>query len=241
MTTALSELARLPADPSLIHLAYHHEHPVEAFEFDDTLEVWTVKARIDADILAEDMAARSAMDQETLDAVQDIPVGRMSFVRVRMFGPDDPFEAMDSYTGDVARIGETVLSVGTGEWDATFEEALAHPVGDLLVMDKVILEPAWRGFGLGPVLAGAAIRRLSQGCAAVACEPGSADDRDLTEAQHQEAAAKLASVWSRIGFEDFADGVHILDCHLQRPDDLLAERQREFSALCQTWRAQYRP
>ncbi|MGW0538253.1 hypothetical protein [Streptomyces sp. NPDC003032] len=25
----------------------------------------------------------------------------------------------------------------TGEWDATFEEALALPVGDLLVMDRV--------------------------------------------------------------------------------------------------------
>lgn len=114
VTTVLPEVVRLPADPSLIHLAYHHEHPVEAFEFDDTLEVWTVRARIDADVLAEDMAARSDADQETLDAVQDITVGRMSFVRVRMHGPDHPFEAMDSHTGDICRIGETVLDVGSG-------------------------------------------------------------------------------------------------------------------------------
>ena len=74
-------MVQLPADLSLISLAYHHEHPVQAYEFENTLEVWTVSARIDADVLAEDLAAYSDMDQEALDAVQDVTVGRMSFVR----------------------------------------------------------------------------------------------------------------------------------------------------------------
>ncbi|MFE5098160.1 hypothetical protein ACFRCI_50185 [Streptomyces sp. NPDC056638] len=240
MTTALAvDRPPLPADPSLISLAYQHEHPLQACEFDDTLERWTVTARINADILAEDMAARRDTDQETLDAIEDVAVGRMSFVRVRMFGPDDPFEAMDAYTGDVSRIGERVLDVARGEFARDFEEALAHPVGDLLVMDRVILEPAWRGFGLGPVLAGAAIRRLSPDCTAVLCEPGSADGRKMTEEQHREAAAKLGRVWSTIGFEPFQHGVHFLDCHLQRPLDLLSERQQEFTALCRSWHAQH--
>ncbi|MCX4632656.1 hypothetical protein [Streptomyces sp. NBC_01443] len=42
MTTALSEIVRLPADPSLFQLSYHHEHPVLSYESEDTLEVWTV-------------------------------------------------------------------------------------------------------------------------------------------------------------------------------------------------------
>ncbi|MEU6277082.1 hypothetical protein ABZ871_32460 [Streptomyces populi] len=241
MTSTVSKIAKLPADPSLISLAYHHEHPLQAFEFDDTLEIWTVTARIDADVLAEDLAGYSDMDQESLDAVQDVAVGRMSFARVRMFGPDHPFEAMDSYTGDVAHIGEVVLDVAAGGWKPAFEEALAHPVGDLLVMDRVVLEPAWRGHGLGPVLAGAAIRRLSQDCVAVACEPGSADGREMTEDQHREAVGKLGRVWERIGFEPFRNGVHILDCHLQHPQGLLAERQEEFGALCRAWRDHHRP
>ncbi|MEU5416691.1 hypothetical protein [Streptomyces clavifer] len=232
MTTALAvDGPPLPADPSLISLAYQHEHPVQAYEFDDTLERWTVTARIDADILAENMAARGDTNRETLDAIEDVPVGRMSFLRVRMFGPDNPFHAMDSYTGDVSRIGERVLDVARG--------GFAHPVGDLLVMDRVILEPEWRGFGLGPVLAGAAIRRLSPDCTAVLCEPGSADGRKMTEEQHHEAAAKLARMWSTIGFEPFQHGVHLLDCHLQRPLDLLAERQQEFTALCRSWNTQH--
>ncbi|MEU9663819.1 hypothetical protein [Streptomyces chartreusis] len=36
MTTALDDVSRLPADPSLIGIAYHHERPLLAFEFDDT-------------------------------------------------------------------------------------------------------------------------------------------------------------------------------------------------------------
>ncbi|WP_257134994.1 DUF6308 family protein [Streptomyces sp. wa1063] len=195
MTTALAVGRRpLPADPSLISLAYQHEHPLQADKFEDTLERWMVAARIDADVLAQDMAARGDADQETLDAIEDVVVGRMSFLRVRMYGPDNPFHAMDSCTGDVSRIGERVLDVARGEFARDFEEVLAHPVGDLLVMDRVILESGWRGFGLGPAPAGAAIRRRSPDCTAVLCEPGSADDREMTEEQHREAAAKLARV-----------------------------------------------
>ncbi|MGV9935642.1 hypothetical protein [Streptomyces olivaceoviridis] len=46
-------------------IVYRHGHLLRGFEFDDTLEVWTVTARIDADILAEGMAARGDVDQDT--------------------------------------------------------------------------------------------------------------------------------------------------------------------------------
>ncbi|WND23538.1 hypothetical protein [Streptomyces violaceus] len=42
MTLLAPQIAQLPVDPSLISLAYHHEHPVQAYEFENTLEVWTV-------------------------------------------------------------------------------------------------------------------------------------------------------------------------------------------------------
>ncbi|MFP8959028.1 hypothetical protein ACLIYP_00360 [Streptomyces nanhaiensis] len=236
MTTSPAARRVLPADPSLISLVYRHEHPVAAQEFSDTLEMWTVTARIDADLLTEEAAATGAATQADLDAVRDITVGRMVFVRIRMFGPGHPWEAMDAHSGDVARIGESVLDVAGGEWSARFEKALAHPVGDLLVMDRVVLEPDWRGFGLGPALAAAAIRRLSNGCAAVVCEPGSADGREMTETEHAAARRKLAAVWARCGFVPFHDGIHLLDYHLQRPQDLLAERLEEFTALGTAWR-----
>ncbi|MGW2771683.1 hypothetical protein ACWC4C_03690 [Streptomyces olivaceoviridis] len=65
-------------------------------------------------------------------------------------------------------------------------------------MDRVILVPEWRGAGLGPVLAGTAIRPLSQDCTAVACEPASTDGHEMTDEQHRQAAAKLGQLWSTI-------------------------------------------
>ncbi|MGW1641547.1 hypothetical protein [Streptomyces lavendulae] len=235
MTTALPDVSQLPADPALITLIYHHEHSVVPCDFEETREVWTVHARIDADTLASAALADGDVDERELDEFKDLRVGRMSFVRVRMFGPDDPWHAMDDYTGDLCHIGQAVLDVDSGEWAPDFEETLANPVGDLLVMDRVVLEPAWRGFGLGPMLAGAAIRRLSEGCAAVVCQPAPADGRKLSKAQSREAEAKLAATWARIGFTPFRSDIHILDCHLRRPQDLLAERQNDLKSLSRAW------
>ncbi|MBU5948418.1 MULTISPECIES: hypothetical protein [Streptomyces] len=55
MTIAHDHGARLPANASLISLACHHVHPLQAFGFDDTLEIWTVTARVDADTAAEEL------------------------------------------------------------------------------------------------------------------------------------------------------------------------------------------
>ncbi|WP_266815849.1 hypothetical protein [Streptomyces sp. NBC_01433] len=61
----------------------------------------------------------------------------------------------------------------------------------------------------------------------------------MTEEQHREAAAKLGRLWSAIGFEPFQNGVHFLDCHLQRLLDLLSGRQQEFIALSRSGHAQH--
>ncbi|GAA3265056.1 hypothetical protein GCM10010469_35240 [Streptomyces labedae] len=55
VTIAHDHGARLPANASLISLACHHVHPLQAFGFDDTLEIWTVTARVDADTAAEEL------------------------------------------------------------------------------------------------------------------------------------------------------------------------------------------
>lgn len=79
---------------------------------------------------------------------------------------------------------------------------------------------------------------LAQDCVAAVCEPGDADGRERTDEQHREAVVKLGRLWSRIGSEPFRHGVHFLDHHLQRSRDLLAERRKEFAALCRSRRDQ---
>ncbi|MET9053105.1 hypothetical protein ABZW50_18365 [Streptomyces bacillaris] len=47
------------------------------------MERWTGTARIDADILAEDVPARGDIGQEPLGAIKEVPVGCMSVLAVR--------------------------------------------------------------------------------------------------------------------------------------------------------------
>ncbi|MER5345531.1 hypothetical protein ABT030_35570 [Streptomyces mirabilis] len=44
----------------------------------------------------------------------------------------------------------------------------------------------------------------------------------------------------RLGLEPLQQGVHILDCHMRRTQDPLAEHQEEFSALYRAWQEEHR-
>lgn len=45
-----------------------------------------------------------------------------------------------------------------------------------MILDRVFLQNPWRGFGLGPALAAEAIRRLADGCCAVAAYPAPSEN-----------------------------------------------------------------
>jgi hypothetical protein len=123
-----------------------------------------------------------------------------------------------------------------------FDEAIECPVGDLLILDRVFLDKAWRGFGLGPIFAAETIRRLSGGCCAVAAEPGMAewpDDREeVSQAYRKQARRKIAALWESIGFTPFRRGVYLLDPALRQPGELLAQKRNELLQLAQAYRAQ---
>ncbi|WP_327726195.1 hypothetical protein OG250_46830 [Streptomyces sp. NBC_00487] len=71
---------------------------------------------------------------------------------------------MDAESGDLEVIASAVLGrSGRTGYSAAFEKAVTHPVGDLLILDRVHLDKAWRGFGPGLILAAEAIRRLLRG------------------------------------------------------------------------------
>ena len=87
------------------------------------------------------------------------------------------------------------------------------------------LTPGWRGFGLGVLLAGTAIKKLSGGVRAAVCYPAPIDEPDDGEpdgpAAREQAIEALSRVWARLGFEHFRDGVHILDLSLVTLDESL--------------------
>jgi GNAT superfamily N-acetyltransferase len=111
----------------------------------------------------------------------------------------------------------------TGEWVEFITKPTSGPdrteppraasggIGNnILILDRLWLEPAWRGRGLGPIAAAAAILRLSRGCRLVACYPAPFDRIEDPERRIRSIEA-LGAIWADVGFKLWDDGVWMLD------------------------------
>ncbi|MFJ5551214.1 hypothetical protein [Streptomyces sp. NPDC093225] len=220
----------LPFDGTDIVLRYSFEHPALPFEFEDTLEAWSVAV---LRYHGEDGCPQCPPECPCRFEA-GTPIGGMEFVRIRDFTADPGWEAADSYTGDIEKIVSVCTDPGYAmtpglHWSAEFEERIDCPAGDLLIMDRVRIEPQWRGFGIGALAAAEAIRRLAAGCCAVACEPAPTEgDHERDQPGYQAAQAKIAKVWESVGFEAFSDGIYLLDPALQHPADCRTRWQKHF-------------
>ncbi|MGA6227230.1 hypothetical protein ACPESV_43675 [Streptomyces umbrinus] len=240
MSASCRPARELPGDPARLRLVHTHDHSVESYDFEDTLERWRVSVRL---FHGEEEECPQGCSEACERAVEEgTEIGYLLLCRLRDYTADNRWEAADSESADLESIASTVFDPRTGQYTDAFDEAIECPVGDLLILDRVFLDRPWRGFGLAPVLAAEAIRRLSGGCCAVAAEPGMAewpDDREeVSESYRQQARRKIAALWESIGFTHFKDGVYLLDPALRKPGDLLAQRRKELLELSQAYRPQ---
>ncbi|WP_405681116.1 hypothetical protein OG239_00610 [Streptomyces sp. NBC_00868] len=222
--------SELPFESTDILLRYSFEHPALPFEFEDTLEVWSVGI---LQYHHED-GCPQCPPADMCRFHDGTPIGEMRFVKIRGFTADPAWEAADSHTGDIEKIvavcTDPAYAMTPGlHWSPEFEERIDCPVGDLLIMDRVRIEPQWRGFGIGALAAAESIRRLAAGCCAVACEPAPTDgDYEDDEPGYQAAQAKIARVWESVGFQEFSNGIYLLDPAFQHPIDCRTSWQKHF-------------
>nr|BEK71433.1 hypothetical protein KPHV_86600 [Kitasatospora purpeofusca] len=205
----------LPSNPRLLTLKYEHSQLAATDSHSDTLEHWTVTVH------------------EMGDGDEGGPqVGELALYRLRADTGQSRLMVADGESGEMLSIAEAVLD--GGQYSADFENAVESPFGDLLILDKVFLEKPYRGFGLGPILAAEAVRRLEGGCCAVAAEPGASewpeDESLLTEEYNAEATRKIAALWESLGFRHFKDGVYLRDTALDY-SDILRQRRKELAVL----------
>ena len=199
-----------PDDPSSITLSYQHRH-YWWFSADDAPETWHVSADID-------------------DGGPH--VGDMDITLVDTYETHDPFALLDGQDAELGHVAGTLFDAGDGQLDPDLDEQLEPTGNRILILHSVRLIPEWRGFGLGALLAGTAIRKLSGGARAAVCYP--APLKELTEtgpddqgdADRDEAVAALQQVWARLGFEHFRDGVHVLDLSLVTLDEKLGQLRK---------------
>lgn len=197
-----------PDDPRNITLTYRHDQSWRSGA-DQEPDSWHVSAGVSGD---------SGTDAES-------HVGDMTIVVVDLYQTRDPFGLLDGEDADLGAAAGTIFHARTGELDPDLDDLL-EPIGDrILILNSVRLTPEWRGFGLGVLLAGTAIKKLSGGARAAVCSPAPisepGDEEPDSAAEREQAIAALSRAWAQLGFEHFRDGVHVLDLSLVTLDESL--------------------
>ncbi|WP_447035803.1 hypothetical protein [Streptomyces sp. DSM 118878] len=106
-------------------------------------------------------------------------------------------------------------------------------------MNRVTLDPPWRGHGLAAVLACEVITRLMTGCRAVACSPGITDlssHRLTARAEWDRVNAEIAQGWESLGFRPYRDNVYLLSPASQDLEEQRGALRRHLAELGGSWR-----
>lgn len=114
------------------------------------------------------------------------------------------FDILDSEDAEFSMIGEAICGPG-GDLNDDL-----NCWGKLICLDRVRVEPAYRGHGIGPLLAGLSLDVLRGGCSLAICYPAPIESRPRGTGRAK-ARAELGRIWSKVGFEPYRDGVWIIN------------------------------
>ncbi|MCX4405662.1 MULTISPECIES: hypothetical protein [unclassified Streptomyces] len=163
----------------------------------------------------------------------------MTFYRVHLDRGRNAFWAMEEESEELYETAQVLLDPETGSFTDEVSERLEYVGSALLVMDRVTLDPPWRGHGLAAVLACEAITRLMAGCRAVACSPGITDlsSQRLTEkAEWDRVNARIAQGRERLGFRPYRDNTYLLSPASQDLEEQRGAFRRHLADLGASWR-----
>ncbi|HRE00489.1 MAG TPA: GNAT family N-acetyltransferase [Ilumatobacteraceae bacterium] len=200
-----------------LSITHHARRPLATDEPDDGATAW-----------------ESALIAVTDDEVEHRVAHAETFViHASRLGGWSILDVLDEISRDLASYTE--LFDDDGEIAAEFVDSYG---GGLIVADRVTVDPAYRGRGLGPLLLAHALADLGAGCELAVCTPApfeqpTGHDFDggqqvLTDAvaaqrwaQRQE---ELRALWSRLGFERFrGTDIYTLELFLPTLEEALAQ------------------
>ncbi|MFE0680580.1 hypothetical protein ACFW17_07220 [Streptomyces sp. NPDC058961] len=237
------EPSRLPGDPSELHLRICHDDGLWDTGQADTLERWDVAILHRRRIHERELSGAANSDCSGVDCLlcttEDATVGSMAFYRIHLDRGRNAFAALEEESEDLSEIAQVVLDPATGYYTEEVSELLEYAGSALLVMDRVTLHEAWRGEGLGSILAGEAIFRLMLGCRAVACAPGISDlGTDIRSSDEWDrVTTKISKGWQHIGFRPYRDNVYLLSPASEDFEERRGALRRRLGELGASWRA----
>jgi GNAT superfamily N-acetyltransferase len=155
---------------------------------------------------------------------EEIKVGRIGgFLVMRGRAMDEGeslFHAMDSISSSTLECFEALFDQETGEWNERVESLYEHdiPGHDVVFIETIELEPAYRGKGIGAQVVRATIANLGSSCGLAACKPFALqyanwmdeDKKAMREQPGFEAKRladfnKVAQFWTDLGFRNVPD------------------------------------
>jgi len=188
-----------------ILLEYRLEEPVSLVDAPPFrhIERWTVTVLVDHPAAADDR--------------RDIGYARV--IVLNLEAGVTLADLADTTSGDWVDIGpgETRTDIATGLARDDDTESTDMSV---LVLERLWIEPTYRGFGLGPIVAACAIRRLGRGCRMAACYPAPFETSQASEDRDRSIEA-LGRIWAKVGFTPWNDGVWMLDLQVTDVHDAL--------------------
>lgn len=121
---------------------------------------------------------------------QSVAVAKLAVVDVAMCDHHSAYAAFDAYSGST----ETVAAATVDHWAENSR---------FVIVDEVIVEPEYRGHGLGPMLVAEALTKLGihRMPALVMLESGSFDHETMTPEEETAAAETISRAWARAGFK----------------------------------------
>jgi GNAT superfamily N-acetyltransferase len=170
-------------------------------------------------------------------------IGSMTLFRLRQDTRFSPYPWADAEAYDEALFNLVlgIYDLGNGGYRQAFCDTVVSCDGDLLVLSHVRLDEAWRGFGLGPILASQAIWALADGCSAVAVEATASEtpknQHPLSQTEWTEANGKITALWEGIGFRRRTNPLgHLLDPKTEEARDARNHQRKRFDALARAYR-----
>ncbi|MDI3423393.1 hypothetical protein [Streptomyces luteolus] len=239
----MNEPSSLPGDPTELHLRISYDDELWDTPRADTLERWNVAVlhRRRTHDSGQDPAPSRDCGIEDCPActVEDVAVGSMTFYRVHLDRGRNAYWAMEEESEELYETAQVLLDPATGSFTSEVSELLEYVGSALLVMDRVTLDPAWRGQGLAAVLGCEVIHRLMVGCRAVACSPGVTDlsSQRLTDGSEWDRVnAKIARGWESLGFRLYRDNVYLLSPASQDLEEQRGVLRGRLAEVGASWR-----
>lgn len=149
----------------------------------------------------------------------ELTILRANGITIDLEQVEDVFDALDSRGQDEADFLPLFSGnrdgFGFTELAAEIENSLEPGGNQVVILDRVRLAPAWRGFGgIGRLLIARILRWICDDPRLVAVQPFPID-LDSDQRQNDEiftpALQQVRRTWSSLGFEPFTDNIWIMD------------------------------